>query len=355
MNTYDDILEISKKLKMGSVNFNEVPFGAILEESQKIYAQFGDDKCYFTSMYGELLVNAVKAQNRETASLVLELLANHIMVLNTGLDSIIVAYNNKLFEMKTEINNMINREKIILHNETHTPTDIVPFEGRGVIYSAITGGYDDVKIPKVINPNFDYILFTDNDAIQSDFWEIRKIDNQEGLDKVRLARKVKILGHEYLPEYDYSIWVDGKIQIVGNVEEYIKSYRRKEPMLCFGHYINDCIYDEKELCLKVKKDTPEIMEKQMDKYRKEGYPKKNGLIDSCVLVRDWRSDKLKKVMNIWWNEVKMYSCRDQLSFNYACWKEDFMYDTSILCALKNDYFATLEHNPESENVSSEVA
>lgn len=140
MNTYDDILEISKKLKMGSVNFNEVPFGAILEESQKIYAKFGDDKCYFTSMYGELLVNAVKAQNRETASLVLELLANHIMVLNTGLDSIIVAYNNKLFEMKTEINNMINREKIILHNETHTSTDIVPFEGRGVIYSAISGG-----------------------------------------------------------------------------------------------------------------------------------------------------------------------------------------------------------------------
>lgn len=175
------------------------------------------------------------------------------------------------------------------------------------------------------------------------------------MDKVRLARKVKILGHEYLPEYDYSIWVDGKIQIVGNVEEYIKKYRKKEPMLCFGHYINDCIYDEKELCLKVKKDTPEIMEKQMDKYRKEGYPKKNGLIDSCVLVRDWRSDKLKKVMNIWWNEVKMYSCRDQLSFNYACWKEDFMYDTDILCVLKNDYFAVQEHNQESAICSSEVA
>lgn len=61
---------------------------------------------------------------------------------------------------------------------------------------------------------------------------------------MRLARRVKILRHEYLAEYDYSIWVDGSCEIIGDLGEYIDFYKRNEPMLNFNHHGNDCIYEE---------------------------------------------------------------------------------------------------------------
>ncbi len=337
-----DILGISDALRQGLINFSEVPFDKILDAVSMLYLQAGDSENYYTTAFGQLLVDAVETQNAETASLILDLMAHNLSMLMTG-ENVRrnLTYSN--YRLKTEVNYRINCEKIIRYYETHTLTDIVPFEGKGVVYSAITGEYDDVKEPDIVNPDFDYILFTDNENIKSDIWDVRRIDNPEGLDEVRLARRIKIMGHEYLPGYDFSIWIDGKMQIIGDIKEYIQKYRQREPMLLFSHYINDCAYMEAETCLAMNKDSAEIMKKQMDRYRREGYPEKNGMVDSCVLIRDLRNDKLKRVMETWWNEVKEGSRRDQLSFNYACWKEDFMYDTSALYVYGNDYVRSHNH------------
>ena len=114
-------------------------------------------------------------------------------------------------------------------------------------------------------------------------------------------------------------------------------------MLCFNHYDNDCIYQEKKACLSLKKDVPEIMEQQMERYRLEGYPKNNGLIDSGILVRELHNEKVRKVMETWWKEILNGSRRDQLSFNYACWKNDFVYDTSELFIYGNEYVRLHNH------------
>lgn len=225
---------------------------------------------------------------------------------------------------------------------TKTPNNI--FVGRGVIYTVITGNYDVLSDPQFINKDLDYICFTDNDEMESGVWKIKKIMNDDNLDSVRLARKYKILCYEYLREYDYSIYVDGKIQIIGDMEEYISKYSKGSPMICFPHYSRNCTYNEAETCINCNKDNPEIINKQIARYKREGYPEENGMIDSACVVRLHHDIKLQKVLWDWWEEVRCESRRDQLSLGYACWKNNFQYDVSDLFLYKNRYIYVKEHN-----------
>lgn len=217
-----------------------------------------------------------------------------------------------------------------------------PFQGRGVIYSAITGNYDSIAEPQIIDERFDYLFFTNNPKLKSDVWKVIYIEDSE-LDNVRLARKIKILGYQFLQEYDYSIWIDGKIKIIGDVQRYIAQYAKQLPILCFPHYENNCVYEEEKKCEELAKDNVDVMRRQMERYRQEGYPANYGMIDSCILVRELNNLKLNQVMDFWWEEIKNESYRDQLSFNYAFWKNDFAYDTSPEMCYKNDFFMKKEH------------
>ncbi len=245
--------------------------------------------------------------------------------------------------------NMANIEKSYYENLLRNKKDClnggkVRFTGKPVVYTAITGNYDNVKEPLHIMQGVDYYLFTNNPNVKSDNWKVIFIDNEEELDNVRLARKIKILGHEILESYDYSIWVDGKLQIQDDLGEYISDNEAGNAILCFNHPTHDCVYQEVELCESLQKDSPEIMQEQINRYRNEGYPQGNGMIDSACLVRDLHDKQLQETMRIWWNEVLHGSRRDQLSFNYSCWKNNQRYDTSKLDIYNNKYFTSHSHN-----------
>lgn len=211
------------------------------------------------------------------------------------------------------------------------------FQGKGVIYTVITGGYDILSKPEYIDSEFDYVCFTDDPSLTSDLWDIRYVENKEGLDMARLSRKYKILCHKFLEEYDYSIYIDGKLQIIGDMKKYLELYSRGKAMLCFPHFVRDCAYEEAKVCAALGKDAPEVIRNQMGGYAKEGYPSKHGLTDCACMVRGHRDKVLQQVMECWWEEVKSKSRRDQLSFGYACWKNRFSYDLSDLYTYKNDF------------------
>ena len=78
-----------------------------------------------------------------------------------------------------------------------------------VIYSVSTGGYDELKTPKVFDPNVRYILFTDNKYFKSNVWEVNHVDFLDNdLDNRRKARYIKLNPHLVLPNHDISIWID---------------------------------------------------------------------------------------------------------------------------------------------------
>ena len=84
--------------------------------------------------------------------------------------------------------------------------------------------------------------------------------------------------------------------------------------------IRKCIYDEERVVLAMKKDVKENTNPQINRYKKEGFPKNYGLLQSNILIRRHNSPDCIKLMEDWFEELKNGSHRDQLSFNYILWK-----------------------------------
>jgi len=221
-----------------------------------------------------------------------------------------------------------------------------------VVYTAITGNYDHLMDPLYVNENFDYICFTDDQSLKSDFWEIRLMEDLN-LDNIKKARRYKVLPHVYLKEYNCSLWVDANFQIRDNLEDYINEYIGNSSMICFDHPYRNCIYQEAEICIAIKKDSASAINPQINKYKNENYPKEQGLISSGLLFRRHNDPDVIKLMNDWWNEIRMYSRRDQLSFNYVCWKNKFQYEMCDLFYFGNKYFIYKMHGDTPDNLFRE--
>ncbi len=332
-----EISKMADELAAGGIQLTQVPYREILAIAE--YTYMGKEASAFIKDYSALFQHCLDHRDAQEAALVLRVLARHMMIfaIDREIDG------DRVRGYCAYMQYCLNHAKVEEWHETHDAEPKKRFQGRGCVYSAIIGNYDDIKDPEYVNPNLDYILFTDNPNATSDVWQIRLIEDKEGLDNVRLARKIKIMGHEYLKEYDYSIWVDGKFKIIGDLQAYVQEFNEQEPVLCYNHFVHDCIYLEKEACISKQKDNVELMERQVQRYRDEGYPEHNGLVESGIMVRELHDERVIQVMETWWSEVLNGSRRDQLSFNYACWKNDFVYDSTYLYIYYNKYVEGVAH------------
>jgi hypothetical protein len=201
------------------------------------------------------------------------------------------------------------------------------FKGKGVIYSVITGGYDRIIEPEY-EGNLEYILLTDK--APKDYkgkWQIREIDNASKLSANRFARYMKMHPFKFFSEYDWSVYVDGKQKVVGDFNEYIDLFGKKCGMICFPHYDTNTLKAQAHAIASNGKASMEDLEKQIKDYESRGYKEKGFMVETACLVRDHHDETLKKVMEDWWNELNSYNHnRDQMSFDYACWKNNYEYD-----------------------------
>ena len=197
-------------------------------------------------------------------------------------------------------------------------------KNKRVIYTCITGGYDTIIEPKVITSGFDYICFTDNMAMESSVWEMRPLPKEtEKLSQIKKQRYVKINPHLLLSEYDVSIWVDGNVTIKSNLNEFVDKFLSTEYSIYVPkHPSRDCIYAESKTVLAMKKDVKENVDPQIERYRKEGFPKNYGLLQSNIMLRKHNEEDCVRFMEQWFEELKNGSHRDQLSFNYVAWKNE---------------------------------
>lgn len=205
-----------------------------------------------------------------------------------------------------------------------------------VIYTAITGNYDDLQEPLFKNKDLTYVCFTNNRKLKSDIWNIEYIQDDQ-LDNMYLAKKIKMNPDLYFKEFETSVWVDGKYEIQKDFRIYIEKYGREKPILCFPHFQQECIYDEAAICLCVKKGKKEDIVRQMADYYQEGYPMNNGLYEMGCIIRRHNDELVRKLMREWEREVTYYSYRDQLSFPYVCWKNSFIPDICDLDINRNPW------------------
>ena len=86
--------------------------------------------------------------------------------------------------------------------ESHSP--VIPYavtiapkpKSKIVVYSVLTGNYDDVHEILYKEEDVDYLLFTNNPSLTSKTWQVILV--QSDLDNVLLSREIKMMPHKYL-------------------------------------------------------------------------------------------------------------------------------------------------------------
>lgn len=214
-----------------------------------------------------------------------------------------------------------------------------------VIYTAITGNYDVLKVPpKISCGTADLVAFLENEPT-SESWQYKKV-NSEFKDPNRNAKIHKIMPHLFFPDKEYSLWVDGsvKIEFPYSIEKLIEIYLSDVDLAIFRHSDRNCVYQEANVCIQRKLDNADVIRNQINRYTQEGYPSNNGLAEATVILR--RHTKAIEEFDIaWWNEIVNGSKRDQISFNYVAHKMKlkFRYFPGSL-RKKNYLFSRDQHN-----------
>jgi hypothetical protein len=227
-----------------------------------------------------------------------------------------------------------------------------------VIYTAIIGGYDELVEPDYIPEDWDFVCFSDRD-LKSETWDVRPILPLY-IDNTRTARKHKLLTHRLFPDYEYSLWLDGNIKVRGDVNELL-GHLDGCNYATYNHSQNqldprDCIYDEASAILyfgeinmkrnpekgiKCFKDNPELIQRQMGRYRDMHYPRNNGLVVQMEVLRRHNEQDVVDSMEDQWIELKYNSKREQLSFNYIAWKNDLKFSYIQGDSRDNKYFLNM--------------
>ena len=167
-----------------------------------------------------------------------------------------------------------------------------------------------------------YVIFTDavRQTCYQDGWEIRPLLFKHE-DSARMARFHKTNSDLVLPDTDVTIWIDGtqRIKTDADLAALAKSVLANRSIATFRHPVRSCVYEELRACISYRKDLAAVMTTQVERYRKEGYPPNNGLVETACVIRK-HTERVKKFNELWWHEIKNGSKRDQLSFNYAVWR-----------------------------------
>ncbi len=221
-----------------------------------------------------------------------------------------------------------------------------------VVYTCITNGYDSLLEP--LSTTCDYVAFCDEKSRtkRKTKWEQRPIEGT--FDNGTLAnRYIKMHPFELFPNYDFAIYVDGNVRVVGDPRKLCEIARKsKAGIAIHEHSERSCIYEEGVACTLLKKGNPEKIKQQLDAYRKNGMPENYGLLEATILVFDLRNNIAKTILQEWYQEfLKNSSGRDQLSFPYVLWKMKLSkHDLGILGnnVWRNPFFS-IEYNMEKHS------
>jgi hypothetical protein len=192
-----------------------------------------------------------------------------------------------------------------------------------VIFTVLTGGYDNLIDPDAVSDGWEYICFTDNPNLKSNVWDIVQMENTNNLSAYKLARLYKINPHPHLLGYDRSIHVDCNAKILCDLNMLESEIIDTTVDINLAkHRMRDCLYDEAAACIQFNRGNKANIINQVTSYNNEGMPKNFGLYSCGFQYRNLKSENLRKFSEEWVETILKYSVRDQISFPYVLWKNN---------------------------------
>ncbi len=192
-----------------------------------------------------------------------------------------------------------------------------------VVYTCILGGKNTLHDPKILS-DADYVCFTDDRSIRSKVYRVVYIPPSDR--PLLEAKRYKLMPHLVVGEYQTSMWIDGSLQPLLNMTDYINRALDGHSLAFFSHPWRQCAYAEAESCARQGRWDPVELDRQMEAYRLTGFPRDYGLIRGGVIFRRHHDSAVKSLMADWWVEVNMRTPRDQLSFPFVAWRRSAAYN-----------------------------
>ena len=94
-----------------------------------------------------------------------------------------------------------------------------------VVNTVIIDHYDTLKDHVVWDPDVDYVVVTNTPGqhgkVESKY-RVLEIDSFPDLDAARASRYPKILAHEFLADYDASLYIDGNRILTTGIRQFIE-------------------------------------------------------------------------------------------------------------------------------------
>ncbi|KAK9157256.1 hypothetical protein Scep_003830 [Stephania cephalantha] len=218
-----------------------------------------------------------------------------------------------------------------------------------VVASGIFDGYDTPHQPSNISARsqklFCFLMVVDeksfsfikkNSTVREDhlggkwvgIWRLILLRHPPYDEPRRNGKVPKILTHRLFPHAQYSIWIDGKMELIVDplliLERYL--WRGKHTFAIARHKHHHSIYEEADAIKRRKRYARPLIDLHMKIYRYEGMepwsPRKKTLSDvpeGAIIVREHTA--LNNLFScLWFNEVNLFTPRDQLSFGYVVYR-----------------------------------
>lgn len=179
------------------------------------------------------------------------------------------------------------------------------------VVTAIDGGKDALKDQKEY-PGVEYVAFVDKKT-KSSAWKTRPICDK--FKKPVMNAKIhKVLTHKYV-DTPYIVWMDGNMDLKVDPHKLV-AILGDHDFAFFKHPGRDCVYDEADVCVKLKKGDVYELAEQTREYARQGFEPHQGLCEMTAFVRK-NTPKANEAFERWWAEICRHSERDQVSFPVA--------------------------------------
>ncbi len=205
-------------------------------------------------------------------------------------------------------------------------------KNKNAVYTVVTGCYDSVFRHKYICREWDYICFSDAKIDVPSPWRLVLMERSK-LDNGRKSRLIKLLPHKFLSQYETSVYIDANIDVLDDKLEHVvrRHIDFNSSMALAPHPLRDCLFDEAAACMRLSKGNKKKIIKQIKEYHKFHMPLHYGLYCGGIIFRRHNESCISKAMEMWWQELKKHSGRDQISLPYVLYRqkihvEDLFFD-----------------------------
>lgn len=196
----------------------------------------------------------------------------------------------------------------------------VPYIGKRIaVYTSVYGKYDKIYEPLYKDQNCDYYIYTDQNINQNSIWKKVNFDLfPENVNTNFLKnRYIKMLPQKFFPNYEYSVYIDGNLQITSEISLYFRNFSAITGIAMHKHPSNTGIYEEIMYNCRLGKITETEATLLKKRYKENKMPDNFGMYECNVICRKHHDERCKEIMERWWTEIIDGVKRDQLYFTYV--------------------------------------